>query len=206
MGILPRGSGNGLAKHLAIPKSIRKALIRYLQKRIQIIDAITINDEWSFNVAGIGFDGYISALFGKDGKRGMRNYIKLVQKEYARYTPINMEIRLGTKSISTSLLQLAVANASQYGNNAFIAPNASLQDHMLDIAMIKKIPLALLPAFFVKLFSGRVHRSAYYSGFRANDLKVNTSRPVHFHTDGDGKGIDDKFEIKLVPGCLRILY
>lgn len=206
LGIIPRGSGNGLAKHLHIPKNIRATLHRFQKKRIQHIDGITINDEWSFNVAGIGFDGYISTLFGKDGKRGMRNYMKLVHKEYKKYQPIMMEITYGNSKTEQSLLQLAIANASQYGNNAFIAPNANLQDQLLDIAMINKIPIALLPAFFIKLFSGNVHRSKYYTAFQSNQLKVKTSVPAHFHTDGDGKGMADVFEIKLIPNCLRILY
>lgn len=206
MGILPKGSGNGLAKHLHIPKNIHHALVRYSKKRIQTMDAITINDEWSFNVAGIGFDGYISSLFGKDGKRGMRNYMKLIHKEYKKYQPINMEIAYGFFKIEKPLLQLAIANASQYGNNVLVAPNANLQDQLLDIAMINKIPVAQLPAFFMKLFSGHVHRSKYYSAFKTNQLKVKTSEPAHFHTDGDGKGMADAFEINLVPNCLRILY
>lgn len=206
LGIIPRGSGNGLARHFLMPKDIHGALNRLVKKRSQKIDAIQINDHWSFNVAGIGFDGYISTIFGQDGKRGMRNYMKLIHKEYHAYPTIDMAIHSGTDEIQTSLLQLAIANASQYGNNAIIAPKANLSDHILDIALIRKVPLALLPAFLIKVFSGNIHRSNYTDAMTTTCMQVNTSRPVHFHTDGDGRGMADTFSIEVVPECLQLMY
>lgn len=206
MGIIPRGSGNGLAKHLRLPNSIPSALARFKKQRIQSIDSIQINNEWSFNVAGLGFDGYISTLFGQNGQRGLRNYMKLVQKEYLAYTPIDMEITVRNKTFSKKLFQLAIANASQYGNNAFIAPKASLQDQILDIAMISKVPVALLPAFFLKLFSKNIQSSKYYTGMQTDKLSIKTDRIVHFHTDGDGKGLNNQFEITVVPNCVQVFY
>ena len=140
------------------------------------------------------------------GKRGIRNYMKLINQEYKAYPPIDMHIRSGSTEIQTSLFQLAIANASQYGNNAIIAPNALLNDQLLDIAMIRKVPKAFLPAFLLKVFSGNIHRSRYFKSFKSSGMSVQTSRPVHFHTDGDGKGISDQFEIKVEPACLRLLY
>ncbi|MEO5581828.1 MAG: YegS/Rv2252/BmrU family lipid kinase [Saprospiraceae bacterium] len=206
IGIIPRGSGNGLARHFHMPRDIQGALARLIKKRIQPIDGIRINDQWSFNVAGIGFDGYISTRFGENGKRGIRNYMKLINQEYKSYDPIEMVIRSESSEFHTPLLQLAIANASQYGNNAIIAPNALLNDQLLDIAMIRKVPLAFLPAFLLKVFSGNIDRSKYFKSFKTSGLVVETSRPVHFHTDGDGKGIADRFEIKVEPNCLKLLY
>lgn len=206
IGIIPRGSGNGLARHLHMPKDIQRALSRLIKKRIQTIDGIRINDQWSFNVAGIGFDGYISTRFGENGKRGIQNYMKLINQEYKAYDPIDMYIRSGVSEIQASLFQLAIANASQYGNNAIIAPNALLNDQLLDIALIRKVPLAFLPAFLLKVFSGNINRSKYFKTFKSSGLTVQTSRPVHFHTDGDGKGISDRFEINVEPNCLKLLY
>ena len=206
LGIIPRGSGNGLARHFRLPKNIQGSITRLLKNKIQSIDAILINDHWSFNVAGIGFDGYISTRFGENGKRGLRNYMKLINKEYNEFNPIDMHIRSGKIEMHTPLFQLAIANASQYGNNAIIAPNAQLNDQLLDIAMIRKVPLGLLPAFLLKLFSGNIDRSTYFKTFQSDQLTVDTSRPVHFHTDGDGVGVSDRFEIKVVPTCLKIIY
>lgn len=206
IGIIPRGSGNGLARHLLMPRDIQGALGRLFKKRIQTIDGLRINDQWAFNVAGIGFDGYISTRFGENGKRGIRNYMKLINQEYKGYLPIDMLIQSGTTEIQTTLFQLAIANASQYGNNAIIAPNALLNDQLLDIALIRKIPMAFLPAFLLKVFSGNISRSRYFRSFRSAGMTVRTSRPVHFHTDGDGKGISDQFEIKVEPGCLKLMY
>lgn len=206
IGIIPRGSGNGLARHLHMPKDIQRALARLIKKRIQTIDGIRINNQWSFNVAGIGFDGYISTRFGENGKRGIQNYMKLINQEYIAYDPIEMHIRSGASEIQAPLFQLAIANASQYGNNAIIAPNALLNDQLLDIVLIRKVPLAFLPAFLLKVFSGNINRSKYFKSFKSSRLMVQTSRPVHFHTDGDGKGISDRFEINVEPNCLKLLY
>jgi YegS/Rv2252/BmrU family lipid kinase len=205
LGIIPRGSGNGLARHFNITKDIQGALTRVLKNNIQTIDAIRINDQWSFNVAGIGFDGYISTRFGENGQRGLRNYMKLINQEYKAYPPVEMNIIAKNINLQTSLFQLAIANASQYGNNAIIAPLASLNDQLLDIAMIRKVPLAILPAFLLRVFSGNIDRSKYFKSFKTEKLGIKTSRPVHFHTDGDGKGMSDSFEINVVPECLKIL-
>lgn len=206
LGIIPRGSGNGLARHLDMPRDISGSIQRLIRKKSIAADAIKINGYWSFNVAGIGFDGYISTLFGQNGQRGMRNYMKLINREYKSYQPIVMEIRHGNEFLVKPIFQLAIANASQYGNNAIVAPFASLEDHLLDISMISKVPMSLLPAFFLKVFSGNIHRSKYWQSFKTDRLVVTTSRPVHFHTDGDGRGISEHFEIQLVPACLQLIY
>jgi len=206
LGIIPRGSGNGLARHLGMPKDITNSIQRLVKKKSISVDAIKINGYWSFNVAGIGFDGYISTLFGQNGQRGMRNYMKLINREYKSYQPIVMEIRYENEFIVKPIFQMAIANASQYGNNAIVAPFASLVDQLLDISMITKVPMSLLPAFFLKVFSGNIHRSKYWQSFKADKLLVTTSRPVHFHTDGDGHGMSEHFEIELIPSCLQLIY
>ena len=170
------------------------------------MDQILINDHWSFNVAGIGFDGYISTKFGQDGKRGMRNYMKLIHTEYASYPPVSMEIVALQQTFHEDLFQLAIANASQYGNNAIVAPKASLEDQLLDITLIQKVPMTLLPSFLLKVFSRNILKSRYVKTFQTDHCTVHTSRPVHFHTDGDGRGMSDSFEISVVPGCLNILW
>lgn len=206
LGIIPRGSGNGLARHLGMPRDLTNGIQRLIKKRSMAVDGIKINGFWSFNVAGIGFDGYISTLFGQNGQRGMRNYMKLINSEYKAYQPILMEIHFANQVVTKPVFQLAIANASQYGNNAIVAPTAELDDQQLNIAMITKVPMALLPAFFIKVLSGNIHRSKYWQSFITDKLIVHTSRPVHFHTDGDGRGLSEHFEIELVPSCLKLFY
>jgi diacylglycerol kinase (ATP) len=206
LGIIPRGSGNGLARHLAMPRDIHSCIQRLIRKKTISVDGIKINGYWSFNVAGIGFDGYISTLFGQNGKRGMTNYMRLINSEYKAYQPIVMEIRYDNEFIVKPVFQLAIANASQYGNNAIVAPFASLEDQLLDISMITKVPMSLLPAFFLKVFSGNIHRSKYWQSIKTDKLLVTTSRPVHFHTDGDGRGMSEHFDIEMIPSCLQLIY
>jgi len=206
LGIIPRGSGNGLARHLGMPANINDAIERLLPRRTQSVDAILINDHWSFNVAGIGFDGYISSLFGQNGKRGVANYIRLINQEYKSYQPIEMEIHTDGRILHEQVFQLAIANASQYGNRAIIAPFAALDDQLLDISMISKVPYTFLPGFFLRVIAGKIHKSRYWNSFKTNRMYVKTSRPVHFHTDGDGRGISEHFNVELVPSCLKLIY
>jgi diacylglycerol kinase (ATP) len=206
LAIIPRGSGNGLARHLRMPRNLSAAIQRILNKRSMLTDAILINDQWAFNVAGIGFDGHISTLFGANGQRGMRNYMKLIQSEYRGFKPCHMKLSHSQQSFEANLFQLAIANASQYGNNAVVAPTASISDGLLDIAMIRKVPIPLLPAFFLKVFAGQIHKSRYVTSFQTAALKIQTERPMDFHTDGDGKGMACEFEIHIRPDCLRLIY
>ncbi len=206
LGIVPRGSGNGLARHLHIPKDIHRAIVKIMKRRIKTIDAIQINDHYAFNVAGIGFDGYISTLFGQNGKRGLRNYMKLIQKEYLQYKPIEVSILDKKTPEKKNVITLAFANGSQYGNNALIAPHAKEDDAFMETVSIQKIPFAFLPAFFVRVLSGKILSSKYVSSTSNQSLKIKTNTPVHFHTDGDGKGITDTFEVSVIKNCLKIFY
>lgn len=206
LGIIPRGSGNGLARHLGMPANISEAIKQLIPRRTLAVDAILINDFWSFNVAGIGFDGYISTLFGQNGKRGMRNYIRLINQEYKSYQPIEMEIHSEGRIMHNQVFQLAIANASQYGNNAIIAPFAALDDQLLDISLISKVPYSFLPGFLLRVIAGKIHKSRYWNSFKTNRMYIKTSRPVHFHTDGDGRGISEHFNVELVPACLKLIY
>src|SRR5882762_3820594 len=118
MGILPKGSGNGLARHLRIPMSFKKSLEIIPLHRAQMIDTLSVNGKLSVNVSGIGFDGHVAGLFANKAKRGLVGYAKLVLKEFLDFKPFEANVRVNGKSFQSRSFIIALANSSQFGNNA----------------------------------------------------------------------------------------
>ena len=137
LGIIPCGSGNGLARHLCIPMDIRKAIAIINQCKIDLLDYGVINDLPFFCTCGMGFDAFISLKFAGAGKRGPITYVENVLKEGLKYQPETYIVQdeTGTKQYKAFLI--ACANASQYGNNAFIAPQASMTDGLMDVIIME---------------------------------------------------------------------
>ena len=141
MGILPRGSGNGLARHLGIPVTLTDAIDNLFHHKVMKIDTLSINDKLSLNVSGIGFDGHVANLFANKKIRGLVGYVRISVKEYFRFQEFEAEVSLDNKTEFEKSFIIAVANSSQYGNNIKIAPLASVRDGMLHLTIMKKIPL-----------------------------------------------------------------
>jgi len=127
LGIVPIGSGNGLARHLEIPTNIKEAVITLNQMKVRAIDVGKINNKYFFNVAGFGFDGKIAKLFAQSKKRGMIKYAQLVLREFVRSKSqqFSVELENGTV-ISDSALMLSMANASEFGNGFSISPLSNI--------------------------------------------------------------------------------
>jgi diacylglycerol kinase (ATP) len=140
MGIVPRGSGNGLARHLGISLNSPQAVDQIFSGKELAIDTFTVNDRLSVNVSGIGFDGHIADLFGGKGKRGFVGYIRLAITEFNKFMPFNCSIEVDNQKLSREAFIVAIANSSQYGNNARIAPMASVMDGRLHMNIVKKVP------------------------------------------------------------------
>ncbi|MEQ8302398.1 MAG: diacylglycerol kinase family lipid kinase [Cyclobacteriaceae bacterium] len=203
LGVIPRGSGNGLARHLCIPLDIEKALHLINSESISI-DTFTLNEKISVNVSGIGFDGYVASLFGKDGKRGLLSYGKLVAQEYLNFEEFECRITVDNKSWSETSFIVALANSTQYGNNACIAPQASMQDAMVDACFVKKIPLFQSPLFAYKLFRRGLEESRWINYLRCRDLVIETENEVPYHIDGEAAGAATKFKLQTHPASLLI--
>jgi YegS/Rv2252/BmrU family lipid kinase len=205
MGILPRGSGNGLARHLGIPIHFKKAL-HYIGSTAFIqMDSFTMNDHLSINVSGIGFDGHIAGLFGRNGKRGLIGYTKLVLKEFFSYSEFNARLQIGDTNFSQAAFVIAIANSSQFGNNARIAPQASVCDGLLDISLIRKPPISQAPGFVAKMFSGRLHQSVYTEIKKGKKITISFPGPMSYHIDGEGKNPMSEFKIQMLPASIRML-
>lgn len=204
LGIIPKGSGNGLARHLQIPLTIDKSLKMLDLEKIVAIDTFTINDRLSLNVSGIGFDGHVAGLFGKDGKRGLISYGRIVVSNFIKFKEFAYEITLNDKIVNQKSFLISIANSSQFGNNAVIAPHASVCDHELDISMVQKMNIWQGLGFVVQLFNKNVDKSRFVSLYKAQKLNITTHDPIPYHVDGEAAGTDSNFAVTINPASLLI--
>ncbi len=205
MGILPKGSGNGLARHLGIPMSFAKSLGMISSLKTIAMDTVLVNKQLSVNIAGIGFDGHVAGLFGKDGKRGLFGYGILVLKEFFRYQEFKAEIIIDGKPLNRSAFIIALANSCQFGNNAQIAPNASVCDQLVEVCLIRKVPLMQVFGFAYKMFTGRFDHSAFVEIKQAKKVTLQFSSPMAYHIDGESMKPASEFSIEVQPRSLKML-
>ena len=204
MGIIPRGSGNGLARHLGISLSIPDAVDQIFESRILPMDVFRVNGKLSLNVSGIGFDGHITNLFGVKSTRGLLGYVMLTVQEFLKFKEFETEIVMNGEAITRNAFIIAIANSSQYGNNATIAPSASVCDGLLHINVVKRVPLFRLD-FIYSFFTGQLAKSSFCEFMEAPSLQIRTKIPMDYHVDGEPCGLSNSFDIQLVPRALQVL-
>ena len=204
LGIIPQGSGNGLARHLKVPLGLPAALRRLAAPGFSRMDVGVINGHAFFCTAGLGFDAHVSQHFALAGSRGLSTYLQVTLREYRRYRPVPVYATLDEQEISTSCYVLAFANASQYGNNAYIAPRADLRDGLLDVCLIDELPP--LRAFRVSLAMalGNLPQSRAAEYFRVPRGRVVAAAPIGFHVDGDYLGHGTEFDVNVLPLALAV--
>jgi diacylglycerol kinase (ATP) len=205
MGIIPKGSGNGLGRHLGIPLNFEKALDFIFISKSIAIDTFRFNGKLSVNVSGLGFDGHIANMFGKNGKRGLVGYTKLALKEFLSFPEFSAEIIVDGESHRVNAFIIAVANSSQYGNNARIAPIASVMDQKIHFTVLKKVPALHSLAFLIRFFVGRVQSSNFCETYEGQHIEIKTDAPCAFHVDGEPSGTNHHFIGTLQPSSLRML-
>jgi diacylglycerol kinase (ATP) len=206
LGVLPMGSGNGFAKELGF-KPIIKSLLRDIGKNECFdIDVIYINNELCLNVAGVGLDSFVAHSFDKLKARGFWSYVWVTMVNYFKIKPFHVNIRIpGEPDISEDLFDLTTANTRQFGNNAFIAPDAVPNDGMLDIVMLKPFPKILFPVFIYRLFAKKLDKSKYYTHIRTDKEVRITTDETRFHIDGEPVTLSGDVTIRIKPNALKVL-
>lgn len=206
LGIIPAGSGNGLSMHLNIPKAFDKALALIEQGKIVSIDTAMIDSKFSFiGVSGIGFDAHISKEFSLFGKRGFLSYIRIVLREYASYKSKDYELVLDGKLIKKNAFLICFANSSQYGNKAYIAPDADITDGLLNICLLRKIPILKVPFFVLRLFNKNAKTSAYMEMIMGKEILIKNMDNLLYHVDGEPRDTNADLKISINPSSLRVL-
>ncbi len=206
MGIIPGGSGNGLSNHLKIPLNIKQAISVIAQSRIMSIDHGVLNDIPFFCTCGVGFDALIGHRFAEAGTRGFKTYVKSTIHEYFKYKPQKYSLKVkGKKKLRRKAFLVSFANASQYGNNAFIAPNANIQDGLIDVCILKPFPNYRIFDIGIRLFTKKLDTSKYLETFKAKKVTLKFKKPCEAHYDGEPCFIDKKVKIEVVPNALNVL-
>jgi YegS/Rv2252/BmrU family lipid kinase len=206
MGILPKGSGNGLARHLGIPVDFKKALLVLKNHSIIRMDTMLVNENLSVNVSGIGFDGHIANLFANKANRGLIGYAQLTLKEFFSFSEFSSSILIDEEKVDMGKsFIIALANSSQFGNNARISPRASVMDEFFDVCLVKKVPLSQAAGFAAKMFTGNLDKSALVKIQKAKKITIDLEQPVSFHVDGEAMGASSHFEIEIQPASLYVM-
>ncbi len=205
LGIIPNGSGNGLARHLNIPVTLQGSLKLIHQRKIQQIDYGVLNDIPFFCTAGVGFDALIGNKFASLSGRGLTNYLKAILKEYFNYKPQLYKIEVNGQIIEKEAFLITIANASQWGNNAFIAPNADLQDGLLDITVVSPFPIYLSPSMGIKLLIKEIGKSGYVEMFKVKDISITRDKPGYVHYDGEPSTMGEVLSAQVKPNGLKVI-
>lgn len=204
LGIIPCGSGNGLARHLGIPVDVDRSLRVIGENHIISADYGTANGEPFFCTFGVGFDAAVSERFARQKRRGLLMYLKSAIDEYVRFSPERYVIEVNGKTISDRAFLVVVCNASQYGNNAFIAPDASVTDGELDITLVHSGSLIQQAVFGIDFLAGFIGKNAIVDTFRATNVRISRTSSGAAHIDGDPASMGSVIDIVCHPAKLKI--
>ncbi len=185
MGIIPMGSGNGLARELGISTNIRKSA-RILTDGINLhLDVCKLNGQRFLCTSGIGFDAQIAHRMSNASSRGFLKYIQLVVGESIRFKPLPVKMTIDGTFHEKSVFLITFANASQFGNNAFIAPSASMTDGLIDVVVVNRFNKLWMPVFAIALFSKLVPKLPFVECYKARKVDLKLAQTPYFHFDGE---------------------
>jgi YegS/Rv2252/BmrU family lipid kinase len=205
LAIVPCGSGNGLARHLRIPTNSSRALQVLNNGAVGQFDYCTVNGKPFFCTCGMGFDATVSYKFSNEGTRGFITYIKTALSEYVKYKPQEYLIDIDGKKMQEKAFVIACCNAAQYGNNAYIAPRATMQDGLLDLTVMHPFSLAQSPLIGARLFLRQLGNDHHVSIYRGKRVVIERRRDDIMHIDGDPVMMPQRIVIENISKGIKIL-
>jgi len=209
LAIIPCGSGNGLARHLSIPMDPTRAIRLINEGPVQRIDYGIVNFHPFFCTCGVGFDAEVSQRFAEANKRGPISYVEQVLKTYRTFNPETYELTVEDEQSGTQTYEaviIACANASQYGNNVYIAPQASVQDGLMDVTIIQPFPLIDVTPIAFQLINGTLSDSSYIKTLRCKQLTIRRKKAGVIHCDGDPFDAEALIDVSIVPQGMSCIF
>ncbi len=205
LGIIPFGSGNGLARTLKIPLKVIEAINNINNCYSIKIDSARLNNRMFFNMAGSGFDAEVSNEFAGDKKRGLLGYVRVAFQQIIKYKPQQYKISIDGKIIERQAFILSIANSSQYGNDAHIAPHADVRDGILDIVVVKPFHFIKLPLLAMYMFTNKADKTSYVEYFKGKKILIQREKADAIHLDGEPYIEDKDLNIEVLPLSLNVI-
>lgn len=205
LGIIPGGSGNGLARSLGLPQDFAKAAEVVAAGHTMLVDRGIVNDHPFYCTFGVGFDAAVSEKFARERRRGRLTYVKNTLQEFLTYRPEKYALQIGGEIVTMQALVIAVCNAPQYGNNAYIAPQAHLNDGLLDITVIHGGDLLKTTLAGIELLSGRIDKNILVDTFRVPAATISRLNDGPAHADGEPFTLGKRIDIACQSEGLKVL-
>lgn len=205
MAIIPCGSGNGLARHMRISMQPAKAVALINDCCIRQIDYGRINSQPFFCTCGVGFDAFISMKFAEAGTRGLKTYVEKTLQDGLTYRPETYRIEIDGETEVQEAFLIACANASQYGNNAYIAPDASTRDGLMDVTILTPFTALESAQIVMQMFSRELPKNSHVRTFRTRRITIHRENPGPVHVDGDPMTMGQTLEVEILPAALRMV-
>lgn len=205
MGILPAGSGNGLARCLGISMSYALALRTIIRGKTKMMDVATVNDILYTSIAGIGFDAHVAKKFSETYIRGMISYMQITLNEFSSYKPLTYKLTIDGISMEKHALMIIFANSDQFGFNTRIAPDAKVDDGFLDICVIKKMPATQIMNIGYHMMMGTPAKSGYAEYFRGKEITIENVTDPLMNIDGEAKTVKSPVSISIKPLALSVI-
>jgi YegS/Rv2252/BmrU family lipid kinase len=204
LGIIPAGSGNGLARELGVPRRPERALADALAADPRPLDVGEIEGRYFVNTAGVGFDAHVASRFAGSRRRGFFGYLSAAARAIVSYAPLTYRITSGGRTEETRAILVTIANSAQFGNGALIAPGARVDDGELDLVIVEERSRLRTVCSTPRLFTGTANRIAGWRTKRIREVTIETPAPMTFHVDGEPVQGGARLRARIHPGALRV--
>lgn len=204
-GIIPAGSGNGLARNLGIPMDVSQAIQLINQLKTKTIDTADVNGTRFVSIAGIGFDARVANRYRKVSHRGFASYFRLVMEEFFNYRERNFRLMADGKEYNRKAMMINIANSNQFGYNTFIAPGARLDDGLLDLVITRKFPVTEIPRMMHLVYANRIDQSDYVEIMKVKEVRIMRTKGKRINLDGESVQMKEEIQVHVIPGNLKVL-
>ena len=204
LGLIPKGSGDGLARFLTIPRDTKMAVRALLNGKTIAIDTARVDDVFFINVAGAGFEAEVAHKFGAEGVRGLKGYAKTILESFSGREEKKVTLTLDGKKTTLPFFSLSIANGAQWGNNFEIASNADIQDGLLDVAIMRKPKWHQILGLVSFLRSKKQVNNALFTYYKASEINVKRSGKL-WHIDGEPIILKNKKRVVIYQKNLRTI-
>ena len=205
LGIVPMGSGNGLARYLNIPIQIEASIEQFSKFHSKKIDVGKVNSLYFFNSLGFGIDAVVSKKFSESKSRGLKEYVRIAAPEITKPTKVNIDVEINGNSRSCEAVFFSIMNIDQFGNGFIVAPGANAEDGILDVVIIKKMPITHIGQWLWKSFKGKPIEHKYVEKLKAKNLTIQNHQGF-FQIDGEYIEMSGQLNVSVIPKGLKVIY